>query len=163
VKIYLAARYTRNKEMQDVAGLLEKYGHYVTSRWHTGVHSMDDGVEPDSGAGKAQAAQFAQEDLDDLMEANCVISFTEAPRTPTRGGRHAEFGYGLAYQKRMVIVGQREMIFHYLPQVTQFDTLEDLMKWIPRKAEAPKPDTDGASGALFSNEPSGAAAAIAGR
>lgn len=163
MKIYLAARFTRNMEMQDIAGLLEKYGHQVTSRWHTGVHSIDDGVEPDSGVGMERAARFAAEDLEDLMAASCVISFTEVPRTPTRGGRHAEFGYGLAHQKKMVIVGQREMIFHYLPEVLQFDTIEDLMKWIPRKAETPKPSNDSASGALFSTEPSGAAAAIAGR
>lgn len=161
MKIYLAARYTRNKEMQDVARMLAAHGHTVTSRWHTGAHSMDDGIEPDSGVGMERAARFAAEDLEDLMNASCVISFTEAPRTPTRGGRHAEFGYGLAYQKKMILVGQREMIFHYLPQVQQFEDTNALFRWIEDQRNGIAKNT--ASGALFSNEQMSAASAIQGR
>jgi hypothetical protein len=156
--------------MQDVAQLLRDHGHTVTSRWHTGVHSMDDGVQPDSGAGRELAARFAAEDLEDLLAATCVISFTEEPRTATRGGRHCEFGYGLAYGKRMIIVGPREMIFHYLPSVKKFDDTRRLMDWIaawqgrsnPEQLPEPAPDNN-ATGALFNNEATGAARAIAGR
>lgn len=169
MKIYLAARYTRNEEMQSVAPLLAAHGHIVTSRWHTGAHKMDDGIAPDSGVGLAQAQRFAGEDLEDLMAASCVISFTEPARTPTRGGRHVEFGYGLAYEKRMIIVGEREHIFHYLPQVMQFADTNALMRWIESESKRENPQrwsaniSDNADGALFNNNQGGAARAIAGR
>lgn len=180
MKIYLAARFTRNEQMQIVADLLTAQGHKVTSRWHTGAHKMDDGIAPDSGVGLEIAQRFAGEDLEDLMEATCVISFTEPARTPTRGGRHVEFGYGLAYQKKMIIVGEREHIFHYLPQVEQFEHVDALLHYTLGEAPKPRRETyeerngkglpvneadvsNCASGALFNNNESGAARAIAGR
>lgn len=173
LKIYLAARFTRHAEMQDVAGILQAQGHTVTSRWHTGAHEMDKGVEPDSGVGQDLAARFAGEDLEDLMKASCVVSFTEPARTPTRGGRHVEFGYGLAYEKKMVIVGDREHVFHYLPQVIKFDGVAALLNWSAEQKPKPAakqwnavvgtPNPSNANGALFNNEESAAARAINGR
>ena len=49
------------------------------------------------------------------MAADAVIIFTEIPNTIlATGGRHVEFGLALAQGKRMIIVGPRENVFHYL-------------------------------------------------
>lgn len=47
-----------------------------------------------------------------------MISFTEPPRSgASRGGRHVEYGIALARGVRVIVVGFRENIFHWLPQV----------------------------------------------
>ena len=49
-----------------------------------------------------------------------MVSFTEGGGG--KGGRHVEFGLGLAQGKRMIIVGPREHVFHTADGVEQFDT-----------------------------------------
>jgi hypothetical protein len=48
-----------------------------------------------------------------------------------RAGRHVEFGYALAREKRMIVVGDvKENIFHYLPQVKHFATFEEALAYL---------------------------------
>lgn len=52
------------------------------------------------------------------MGAELQINFTEPPRSnASRGGRHVECGIGLATGARIIVVGYRENIFHWLPRV----------------------------------------------
>jgi nucleoside 2-deoxyribosyltransferase len=116
MKVYLASRYSRLPEMQAVREDLRVAGHEVTSRWVNGEHQASDNDAP-----LLLTAKFATEDQEDLEAADCVISFTEAPRTgPTRGGRHVEFGMAIALGKRLIVVGHRENVFHALPDVEFF-------------------------------------------
>jgi hypothetical protein len=117
VKIYLAARYSRRDEMLTCRARLEAYGYRVTSRWIEGDHQIDDqGLSVEAKA--SERTRFATEDWDDLMAADCVINFTESPRsTNSRGGRHVEFGAALAAGKRCFVVGPQENVFHCLPTV----------------------------------------------
>lgn len=115
--IYLAARYSRHVELQAYAADLVAAGHIVTSRWILGDHELRSDGQSDADE---WAVRWAQEDWDDLMAADAVISFTEAPGLVVgraRGGRHVEFGAALAVGKRCVIVGHRENVFHFLPGV----------------------------------------------
>lgn len=115
-KIYLAASYARRREMQSYAAVLETFGHQVICRWIAGSHSLDDGLIS-VGAFEAQVT-WACEDYDDARQSDWIISFTEPPRSKySRGGRHVEFGVGLATGKRMIVIGYRENLFHYLPHV----------------------------------------------
>jgi nucleoside 2-deoxyribosyltransferase len=122
VKIYLAARYSRNPEMRDWAKILTNEGHEITSRWINGGHELSD-VATDR-----DRARLAREDFHDLLQADVVIAFTEEPRKPSnqRGGRHVEFGIALAYQKRIIIYGSRENVFHFMPGIKQCDTQTQL-------------------------------------
>ena len=67
---------------------------------------------------------IAREDCEDLMAADAVIIFTEIPNTVlATGGRHVEFGLALAQGKRVIVVGPRENVFHYLlPESQVFAT-----------------------------------------
>lgn len=116
MKIYLAARYRRFEEMQLYRHELQMMGHEVTARWINGDHRLDD-AQVGSSEFREKAAIFAQDDLDDLYKADIVISFSEPIRTANRGGRHVEFGLGIAWNKRMMLVGNIENVFHNLPNV----------------------------------------------
>ena len=133
--IYLAARFSRYPEMQEYAHCLTSRGHTVTSRWIRGDHEV-------RAHGQAEHppwhAVWAHEDMEDLMRAHMVVSFTEAPGDVpgrSRGGRHIEMGMALATQKRCVIVGYRENVFHWLEQVEFFATWPAFLASLPAVAD----------------------------
>lgn len=114
-RVYLAARYSRHPEMAQYADGLRSIGIDVTSRWINGDHDYRGEQSPST-----DRLRFAQEDWDDLLSADTVISFTEEPGRAAgrnRGGRHVEFGVALALGKRCIVVGYRENVFHELPAI----------------------------------------------
>jgi hypothetical protein len=123
VKIYLAARYSRNDEMRGVRDVLEALGHEVTSRWidqHGG--DLSESVATSQLNSEPEAVvKYAHADIEDLTAADVVISFTSADGGG-KGGRHIEFGLALGLGRRLIIVGPRENIFHTLPQVEHYPT-----------------------------------------
>lgn len=124
MKIYLAARYSRNDEMRGVRDVLEALGHEITSRWidcHTDVSGdYTKSFTPEFlNATPELAAPLGQHDVDDLAAAETVISFT-SDDGGGKGGRHVEFGLALGLGKRLIVVGPRENIFHTLPQVEHY-------------------------------------------
>lgn len=125
MKFYLASRYSRYLEMQLVRDELRSLGHEVTSRWINGDHQLsNEGLSNEAQA--EERLRLATEDFTDVLAAEVVVSFTEPPRTTnSRGGRHVEFGIGLALGKVCVIVGPRENVFHCLPNVEVFPSTED--------------------------------------
>lgn len=125
--IYLAARYSRAAELRQCRADLHNLGHSVTSRWIDGGHELT--KEGRSQAAHGERSRFAEEDYSDLLAADWVISFTEEPRTTkTRGGRHVEFGAALALNKRVIVVGWRENVFHCLPTVEFYPTWLEMME-----------------------------------
>lgn len=132
MKFYLAARYSRYHELREVRRQLEEMGHTVTSRWLAREFNATDAEvqAEDMQMPVDRVAQIALEDEEDVLQADAVVSFTEAMRKPTRGGRHAEFGIGRAAGKMMLIVGKREHVFHSLPGVRQFTCSHDFLEWV---------------------------------
>jgi len=125
---YLAARYGRRLELVEYADQLRELGHQVTSRWLEGQHQADT-LEVDAGGEVHQvpeiACRFAEEDVEDVTFADVVVAFSEPPRSSaSRGGRHVEFGMALGWvlavdggRRRVVVIGQRENVFHCLSQI----------------------------------------------
>lgn len=116
MKIYLAAAYQRQLEMRGVAVQLLSLGHSVVSRW------IGDEQGPLGGFGveaiphyPAEARAAAVRDAVDIANADLVLSFTDGQ--PARGGRHVEFGMAYAWEKRLIVVGPREHVFHALADV----------------------------------------------
>lgn len=144
--IYLAARYSRREELCAYREQISALGHSVTSRWLNGSHQISDAgtpigdrgetlVEGDAGGASEEAerlrAMFATEDVSDVVSADVVISFTEPPRSSaSRGGRHVEHGIALALRKMLIVVGYRENIFHWLPQVQFFETWDEALIYL---------------------------------
>jgi len=125
MKIYITARYSRFEEMQGYAADIQAVGHEVTSRWIRGGHSVAEELQGPE-ADKLRA-HFAHEDFDDIIVADAVVSFTEIPRGDSRGGRHVEFGMGVALYKHTVIIGPREHVFHHLPAVEVYPDFETFL------------------------------------
>jgi len=123
MKIYLASRYSYHKELQNIAHILIKQGHEITSRWIWGNHQIDDkGLSAEIA--REERERFATEDYEDILKADTVMSFTEIPRSSnSRGGRHVEFGMALALKKRCIVVGHRENVFHCLPFVEFYEEI----------------------------------------
>lgn len=116
MKIYVAALFGSRPQMELVCDKLKSLGHEVTARW---VYGGEEGLS---------RTKIALLDLEDVDDADIVLSFTLPLGTLFNGGgRHVEFGYALAKGKRVVIIGERECVFHHHPRVLQFDTLND---WI---------------------------------
>ncbi len=116
MKVYLAARYPLRGMMEVIADTLTAKGYEVTARW---VYGGEEGLSRED---------IAILDFEDVDKADTVISFTE-PRgslTPS-GGRHVEFGYGVAKGKNMVIIGDQENVFHHYPGVKVYKTINDWM------------------------------------
>jgi len=64
-------------------------------------------------------AKFAAEDIADVQSADMMIAFTEEPRScASRGGRHVELGMAIAYGIPVTIIGPRENLFCWLPQIS---------------------------------------------
>lgn len=124
MRIYLAGRYSRREELAGYAAELGALGHTVTSRWLLGLHEWP-GRRGDSEFPPARTQEWAQEDLADVLAAECVVSFTERPRTErNRGGRHVELGIALGTRKLLLVIGHRENIFHTLPEIRFYETWE---------------------------------------
>lgn len=154
MRIYLASRYSRRVELCGYRDQLQKLGLDVQARWLNGEHQLSnegtpigengDALVEDDGTGGSGMrdlksaelrAHFANDDWEDVTQADCVISWTEPPRSSAnRGGRHVEFGIALAMGKRCIVIGYRENIFHWLPQVEFYQTWEDALREIRSKA-----------------------------
>lgn len=132
IKVYLAARYTRRAEMEyfaDLLKLLKVADFDVVSRWVYGAEEV-------VGISREEICAL---DLEDIDRADAVISFTE-PRgsfTPS-GGRHVEFGYGLALGKVMINIGEWENVFHHHPRVYHYDDFGHFVDQIPNIAFKPR-------------------------
>lgn len=117
MRIYLAGRVSKRPILQEWAALLEQDGHEIVSRWskRNSNHVSVDGLSP--RAADAERERYAREDIEDIERCDCMLSLMEEPRSNGRGGRHVEFGFGLALGRPQVIVGERETVFHHLPGV----------------------------------------------
>ncbi len=135
MKFYLAARYSLNPLMRTYRAHLEAIGHSVTARWINGGHELK--FEWPTEEREKLRSLWAREDYEDLLAAEAVISFTEEPgKAPgrNRGGRHVEFGIGLALGLRLIVVGYRENVFHGLPQVEFYPDWKSALEAISLEA-----------------------------
>lgn len=130
-QIYLASRYSRREELCGYRIQLAQNGFLVQARWLDGGHQLSDRGIP-IGDGKENAklrAKFARDDWEDVTNADAVINFTESPRSnASRGGRHVEYGIALGMRKPVYVVGYRENIFHWLPEVLFFETFDEVLR-----------------------------------
>lgn len=145
MKIYLAARYSRNPEMREHRDALEAAGHVVTSRWidqHGG--ELEESFTPERlDRDPDFCGRFALVDVEDLEGADMVVSFT-GNGGGGKGGRHVEFGLAAALKKRLVLIGPRENVFHCLPQVMVVRDVAALIRLLqmsgyPGRTTSPSP------------------------
>lgn len=131
-KAYVTARFERREEMQDYIPILLAHGIEVTARWITEPHDM---MAPENRGDEARQ-RLALENVADCLRAHIHLCFTDGikydemvPGMYARGGRHAEFGIAYSDRQPIYLVGPREMVFHWLPNVVQFDSFVDFISY----------------------------------
>ena len=126
MKFFLSARYGRRLEMLNYTNVLKEYGHENTSRW---IYGDNETVDENPSVYAQFIRQCAIEDIEDVLAADAIICFTELLNVPgrSRGGRHVELGIALSNNKQIYVVGPRENVFHYLPQVKVFNNFYDIV------------------------------------
>lgn len=127
MKVYVAGLWENRKHIAEEAELIKRAGHTITSRW----------LGEDGGLDGMGDETTAMADLEDIDRADVVVSYTLKRGTQfVRGGRHVEFGYGLAKGKKVIVIGDLENIFHNHPKVRQYATTVD---WLESWHEDPPP------------------------
>lgn len=128
MKIYIAARFSKRPECNALAHRLQALGHTITSRWvkPDTDHVIATGVS--SRAADRERERFALEDIEDLRACDTLVSLQEPERSGGRGGRHVEFGYALAMNARVIVIGPRETVFHHHPSILHFETIDQFIE-----------------------------------
>ena len=121
MKVYLAARFSRQEEMKIYRDMIEALGHAVTSRW------LNHKPEEDAQFERV-GAQYAQQDMNDVYACDLFLLFTDGERQ-SRGGRHVELGMALAWAKRCGIVGPKENIFHWHHDIEEYADIHDVIEY----------------------------------
>lgn len=130
VCVYVAAQWARRMEAAVAAQHLRNAGFLIVSTWHDGDPDSVEGDYKASGEERENLqAELASKDVQEITdEADMVLLLSEPPGSVQAGGnRHIEFGIGYAQGKTCVVVGPKELMFHRLPGVLQFDTLKDFI------------------------------------
>ena len=120
--VYLSARYPRFPELQGYAKELQALGHTVTSRWIRGDHELRAHGDAEH---ESWQTVWALENWADLEDADTVILFADAPEADlsrARAGHMVEWGMALALFKQCLVIGSRDNLFFFLPQVHFYPT-----------------------------------------
>lgn len=120
--VYVASRYARRDEAAQIAQRLRDTRLFViVSTWHDGPK--------DDASSEAKLRDLAVKDADEVAQADIVLTLTDvAGEAYKYGSHHVEFGLGYAQGKTCVLVGANELMFHRLPGVEQYNTLDDFLR-----------------------------------
>lgn len=126
MKFYISARYGRRLEAEELGRVLLEEGHEITSRW-----IWRDQPDDYETATHEEVADYAEEDIEDVMNAEALITLSEPSNNPYgRGGRHVEFGFALGMGKELYVIGPLENIFHYMDNVVVSETVADFLEYL---------------------------------
>jgi nucleoside 2-deoxyribosyltransferase len=131
VKIYLAASFSRQAEMRDVAIRLVGLDVEITSRWLFEEQGMKHG-----NARRKHMMKCAFTDLEDVRAADVLVRFTD-DLTPTMvpshlatGARMGEMMYAYAIGKPVIVVGGYQNVFDYLPNIVHLNDTNALIQYL---------------------------------
>lgn len=127
--IYIAGQYSRRDEFRIIRDRLRAAGHNVTSRWLDEDKPLHTKMGDDTDEFYTETSRV---DLEDIYNSKAMLFFSEYEMTP-RGGRHVEFGYALAMEIPIHVIGPRENVFHYDPLVTHYADLEVFLAFTHRR------------------------------
>ena len=139
MRVHLTAAPYRRDEVLEYAARLTRTGRItVLSSWLAGGQVTAAG-EPvgetgrlllQGGGAEADKARVdvAEGHLRDVVAADMVVVFTEAPGAPTT--THVELGFALAHGVALVLVGPRDTVFDWLPDIQWFACWDDAADYV---------------------------------
>lgn len=117
---YLAAKYSKRKDLLPIAAALLLHGYGVTSQWLNGTHD---------GTSEEDSQKYAKLDLTHINNATTFVLFNlPIGDVEPSSGRNVEFGYALAKGKFLIVVGEGNCIFYTQAQMF-FPTVEAFMEY----------------------------------
>lgn len=131
LKVYLAASFSRQREMQVVAARLVEVGVEITSRWLFENQGMKHG-----NARRKFMMRCALTDLEDVRAADILVRFSDdltpitVPSYLATGARMGETMYAYALGKPVIIVGGHQNVFDFLPSFTHVKDADALVQYL---------------------------------
>jgi nucleoside 2-deoxyribosyltransferase len=129
-KVYLASRYGDKAQTQKYADDLKFAGFECTSNWLTEPHEADSllsDLTPDL------KIEYARQDVKDVLRSDVFVVFTAEEHTPIiRGGHVFETGMAYAAKIPILVVGPRQCLFHWLPEIQICPTWELALEHLKR-------------------------------
>ncbi len=118
---YFASKYSNLDALNEIKEKLEATPHnHVNSRWLHGGHT---------GGTTGDKRRYAEDDMLDIERATTTVVF-ELPigKAEPSTGRAFELGYAVALGKRVVLVGEKRSVFHYLSGIEHYATVEEFLE-----------------------------------
>lgn len=113
-KIYVAASYPRKSEAVEVAFLLtNNRNNTIVSDWIT----MKEGYD----SSDIEIIRYALRDFKQVKSCDVFVCLIGDDQS--RGGSHTELGISLALEKRVILIGEFNQIFHWYPKCEQYKTI----------------------------------------
>jgi nucleoside 2-deoxyribosyltransferase len=116
MKVYIAAPFQCLGDADLLRQQFETAGIGCTARWITDALAAE------------LSDEWARNDLADVAAADALVAMNPAGwESSGTGGRHVEFGYALALDKPIYLLGERTNIFHHLSRVVVKVTAADVI------------------------------------
>lgn len=131
-RIYVAASAPRHGSAKALAELLRKEGHDVVSDWHD-QDGLNFALESSGASMDILATRYEGESVRDVLQvrmADILVVITGDQQT--RGGRHTELGIALDRGCAVYLLGPREQVFHYHPDVRVVSSAIELVETLAK-------------------------------
>lgn len=103
-----------------VAGALVEAGHEITSRW---IKQPFHPVEHHTGSEREVIAIL---DFEDVCRADVLVLIASDDKGP--GGKFVEAGIAIGRNKQVIVLGRRENMLMWLPQVWNVSEVGDIVR-----------------------------------
>lgn len=121
MKVYMAGPFNQRPFLRKMRERLWQMGHEVTARW------LDEPNKPPFILQESFERQTAIKDLCDISESDLLILDLRNPSTT--GGRLIEYGFALARQKAVWVIGKSDSIFFRLADL-RFNSWRDCLDYL---------------------------------
>jgi nucleoside 2-deoxyribosyltransferase len=123
LNVYVASSFKTADYVRWLRERLEDYVN-ITSSW-----CEEQPLLPNDYREQPQEARFrANEDYLDIERSDIVAVFTH--EESTTGGLHVELGMAIALKKRVIIVGPKTNVFHYMNVIEHYPSVEGFINRI---------------------------------
>ena len=144
--IYLSGQFEDGPVLRNVRDDLVRMGLRVTSRWLDGPSFIPATASAHEAGAAVRLAAIAHQDLEDIQACDVIVVFNpEEACNVGRGGRHVETGYALALGKKVIVVGARGNVFHWLQEVTVVEGWRQLVDVLGRHCQDSDPSASEAA------------------
>ena len=115
-------------EAKNLRDQLIEAGHEITSRWITKDGKFHKGITAYTDEERTRIAQMDEEDVRRATDGVVLISEVKGRCVP--GGKHVETGIALGLNRSIYVLGRRENIFHWHPNVHVFKDVAELLIYL---------------------------------